>query len=297
MHDTWGIAGPTFLRWYVAAALTAVVAPAVVTAFWRKAQSRNHAPARLLTAPEVGALTSDYQALIASLALLRSAEILAPGGARARGLTTDERSRIDWFTRTVLERLGSGKTPIAKSRLVGGLSVAFAQLRSPLIEMGYLFGDGERRAAKFRVWCVLAVAAVGVVRIFAGLAGGKPVLYLVLTVTVLVLTVPFVRRVRRTTALGAAELRRLSVENAHLAPRMRPSFRTYGPVQAAMSTALFGGASLLWLDPSMAGAMTANYAAGSDSGSWSGTSSSCSSSSDSGGGSSSGCGGGGGCGG
>jgi uncharacterized protein (TIGR04222 family) len=290
---TWGIDGPTFLRWYILAAVAAVLVPAFLTWASRANDEAARIPHRPLTPPEVGALSSDRAALHASLAILRTAGVLKPGGRRARALTAEERSRIDWFTRTVLERLGSGKSIPNGRRVMASLAVAFGQLRSPLVDMGYLTASRARAAARLRTVCVALVVAVGVVRILAGLMNGKPVLFLLFTVLVLVATIPLVRRVPRLTAAGRAELRRLTADNAYLAPRMRPAFAAYGPSKAGMSVALFGGAALLWVDPALAGAMSTGPGSSgfSDSG---GSASSCGSSSS---GSSSSCGGGGGCGG
>ncbi|SNS26845.1 TIGR04222 domain-containing membrane protein [Rhodococcoides kyotonense] len=293
---TWGIDGPTFLRWYIALAIAAVAVPALATWATRANSTVARALPRPLTPPEAGALISDRAALHASLAILRTAGVLKPGGSRARALTAEERTRIDWFTRAVLERIGSGMRPPNGRRLMASLTVVFAQLRSPLVDMGYLTGPRARAAASLRTMCVTVVVAVGVVRIFAGLSGGKPVLFLVFAVLVLAATIPLVRRAPRLTATGRAEVRRLTADNAYLAPRMRPSFTTYGPSKAGMSAALFGGAALLWVDPALAGAMISGSGSfgSSDSGGFdgSGSSSSCGSS-----GSSSSCGGGGGCGG
>lgn len=291
---TWGIAGPTFLLWYILAAAASIAVPFALTVS-TGSKRRRATGTRSLTAPEVGSLTSDYQSLIASLTILRTAGVLGPGGIRVRSLTAEEKPRVDWFTRVVMERIGSGTRRPNKAKLITSLAPTFGQLRTPLIEMGLLTGDRARRSAAFRCFCVLTVAAVGIVRIVAGLAGGKPVLYLVLVVVVLLLAVPFVRRVPRRTPQGTAELRRLSSEHAHLAPRMRPAFTTYGPNNAGMSAALFGGAALLWLDPQLAGAMNSTGSVFTSSDSSGGGFDSGSSGSDSG--SSSSCGGGGGCGG
>ncbi|OZF38493.1 hypothetical protein CH294_08750, partial [Rhodococcus sp. 14-2483-1-1] len=293
--DTWGIASADFLRWYLLAAFLAVAL--VLLSNWLA--SHRSVPAsptgRVLTPPEVGALTNDTQAVMASLAILRGADVIDSRGRVRRALTATERTHLDWFTRTVLERLGSGKAPLVRSRLVTNMSVACAQLRSQLIDEGLLHGRSERGASTVRVFPILFVAAVGFVRVISGIANGKPVLFLVGIIVLLLLTLPFVRRRRRRTAQGDAELRRLRVENDYLSPRSRPSFTAYGPSRAGMSAALFGAGALLMLDPAMAGALSygsaqaggaASFGFGGDSGGGS---------SGDGGGSS--CGGGGGCGG
>ncbi|OZC93059.1 TIGR04222 domain-containing membrane protein, partial [Rhodococcus sp. 06-412-2C] len=254
--DTWGIASADFLRWYLLAAFVAVAL--VLLSNWLA--SHRSVPAsptgRVLTPPEVGALTNDTQAVMASLAILRGADVIDSRGRVRRALTDTERTHLDWFTRTVLERLGSGKAPLVRSRLVTNMSVACAQLRSQLIKEGLLHGRSERGASTVRVFPILFVAAVGFVRVISGIANGKPVLFLVGIIVLLLLTLPFVRRRRRRTAQGDAELRRLRVENDYLSPRSRPSFTAYGPSRAGMSAALFGAGALLMLDPAMAGALS-----------------------------------------
>jgi hypothetical protein len=258
--DTWGIPSTDFLRWYLLAAVLAILL--TMAGNWIAAHRSTPVTSagRVLTPPEVGVLTSDTQAVMAALAILRGAEIIDSQGKKRRDLTAPERSQLDWFTRTVLERLGSG-------------------------------------SAVTRAFPVLFVIAVGIARIVAGTANGKPVWFLVAIVFVLFAAVPVLLRRRRRTAAGDTELRRLRAENDYLSPRARPSFTAYGPTRAGMSAAIFGAGALLMLDPAMAGALSygtaqaggaASFGFGGDSGGSGGDggSSSC-------GGGGGGCGGGG----
>ena len=292
--DTWGIASAEFLRWYLLAAVLAVAATLVSNRLAAHRSVPASPTGRVLTPPEIGVLTSDAQAVMASLAILRGAEVIDSRGSRRRILTDTEHMQLDWFTRTVLERLGGGKSPLVRSRLVANMSDSCAQLRSTLVDEGLMHGAAER-SMPVRAFPILFVTAVGIARIVAGVANGKPVGFLVAIVVLLLVALPFVIRRRRLTTLGDAELRRLRAENDYLSPRSRPSFTAYGPSRAGMSAALFGAGALLMLDPAMAGALNygsahaggaASFGFGGDSGGSSG---------DSGGGD--GGGGGGGCGG
>ncbi|MDV6260481.1 TIGR04222 domain-containing membrane protein [Rhodococcoides yunnanense] len=272
--DTWGIASAEFLRWYLLAAVLAVAATLVGN--WLDAHRTVAASptGRVLTPPEVGLLTNDEQAVMASLAILRGGNVIDSSGRARRGLTDTERVQLDWFTRTVLERLGTGKAPLVRSRLVSNMSGACAQLRSALVDEGLMHGANARPMLA-RMFPILFVAAVGIARIAAGIANEKPVGFLIVIVVLLHVALPFVIRRPRRTAPGNEALRRLRAENNYLEPRARPSFTAYGPSRAGMSAALFGAGALMVLDPAMAGALSygsahaggaASFGLGGDSG-------------------------------
>ncbi|MDI9893792.1 TIGR04222 domain-containing membrane protein [Rhodococcus sp. IEGM 1381] len=254
--DTWGIAGADFLRWY---SLTAVLA-VVLTVLGNWIAVHRSVPAsstgRVLTPPQIGSLTSDGQAVLASLAILRGADVIDSRGRSLRTPTNTELTRLDWFTRIVLLRLGSGTAPLVRSRLFADTSGACAKLRRGLVDEGLLHGRPTLGASTIRVFPILFVVAVGVARVTQGLRNGDPVLLLVGIIVLLLMTLPFVHRRPRRTALGEAEVRRLREENDYLAPSARPSFTAYGPSRAGLSAALFGTSALLVLDPAMAGALS-----------------------------------------
>lgn len=294
--DTWGIASQTFLQWYLVAAAVAVGLSLYSRMSARRSPAIVDAVRRPLTPPEIGALTSDYQAVLASMAILRSAELISTEGKTKLALTAEDKSRLDWFTRTVHKRLGNGKVPLRQVRLMGRLNVALAQLRTTLIDEGYLQRPQDGPAAALRTVPIVAVIALGVIRLIAGIIGGKPVGFLLLTIIVLALMIPLLRIKRRRTALGDSELRRLKHENSYLSPKLRPAYTSYGPSLAGLSAALFGSGALVLIDPALAGAVAAGAAyspGGGSSSYYSCGSSSGSSGSDGGGGSGSSCGGGG----
>lgn len=291
--DTWGIPSQTFLQWYLVAAAVAIALSLYSRMSARRSPTVVDAVRRPLTPPEVGALTSDYQAILASMAMLRSAELITTGGKAARVLTKEDKGRLDWFTRSLHQRLGgSGKVPLRQVRLLGRMNIALAQLRSGLIDAGYLQRPQRGVDALFRTAPLVAVIGLGVVRLIFGIAGGKPVGFLLLTIIVLAALIPLLRINRRRTALGDAELRRLKHENSYLSPKLRPAYTSYGPSLAGLSAALFGSGALVLIDPALAGAVSASAAYSPGGGGSSYYSCGSSSGSDGGGGGSS-CGGGG----
>ncbi|MGV8874225.1 MAG: TIGR04222 domain-containing membrane protein [Rhodococcus sp. (in: high G+C Gram-positive bacteria)] len=254
--DTWGITSAEFLRWYSLAAVLAVVLTVVVNWIAVHRSVPASSTGRVLTPPQVGSLTSDGQAVLASLAILRGADVIDSRGRSHRTLTTTELTRLDWFTRIVLLRLGSGTAPLVRSRLFANTSGACAKLRRGLVDEGLLHGRPTLGSSTIRVFPIMLVVAVGVARVTQDLSNGDPMLFLVGIIALLLLTLPFVHRRPRRTALGEAEVRRLREENDYLAPSSRPSFTAYGPSRAGMSAALFGTSALLVLDPAMAGALS-----------------------------------------
>lgn len=134
---------------------------------------------RVLTPPEVGALISDGHAVLASLAILRGSDVIDAQGRTLRALTDTERTGLDWFTRIVFARLGSGTAPLVRSRLFARMAGPCARLRNGLAAEGLLEGQLRRGAWAMRVLPVLIVVAVGTVRVFSGFPDGKPGLLLV----------------------------------------------------------------------------------------------------------------------
>ena len=88
MHDhtdTWGIPSQTFLQWYLVAAAVAIGLSLYSRMTARRSPVVVDAVRRPLTPPEIGALTSDYQAVLASMAILRSAELISTEGKDQAG--------------------------------------------------------------------------------------------------------------------------------------------------------------------------------------------------------------------
>ncbi|MDT7637715.1 MAG: hypothetical protein QOC83_2003 [Pseudonocardiales bacterium] len=316
--DTWGISGPTFLTWYAALA-AAVVAAAVAARFLIR--NRPTLPDSTVSLDDHGE-TDPYLAaylnggaeltLLAALSALRAA-----GQLRGRGNRCERLGEPPSGVRPALERaiLIETASPRSRAQLARAhtVSTALDELRDELVRRRLLLTDGQRNRIRSWTYAVLAVLAVGLVRLVDGVVGSKPIGYLLLTVllltvagVVLLLTLP----VR--TIPGSRALSTLRTKHDHLKPSMKPSWTANGPAGAALGVAVFGTSALWTADPGFAAevvAAKAGYGVAATSGgggysvgtSWfGGSGSGCGGSSGGsswGGGSCGGGGGGGGCGG
>jgi uncharacterized protein (TIGR04222 family) len=290
--DTWGISGPVFLVVYV---LLAVVVALHV-------RRRRRAVADVPTTRPVDRLAehpydvahlnggADLALCAALSAMHRSGTITTAGrGLVVAGQRPEPRAHE--LERAVHHAAGA---PVARRHLAraGGVASALHRIESRLVGAGLLL-DGERRCEIRRTagW-MFALASLGVARIVAGIAGGRPVgVLVVLVLLTLLIGVGQSRSAPRRTRAGDEALRRLADDHHALSPAMRPDWTVYGPTGAALSVGVFGVGALWAADPAFAGELALQRAtAASGSGSTGDTGgSSCSSGSS--------CGGGGGCGG
>lgn len=228
MHDhtnTWGISTEAFLGWYVAAATGAMVIALVI----RGVAMRKPTPAlRTLTPPEMGVLTSDERAVRAAVAELESAAYSAGQGQHDR------------FTLIVRQRIDDAGGTAVPSRLVPTLPLPLLELRSDLVQAGYLNGNREHTLTRLSVVPVVVVAVVGTIRTGFTVVNENPEGYLPLVVVCLALIVVTLLRLSRRTRFGQVELSRLKDEYSYLTPNFRPSFATYGATSADIAAALFG---------------------------------------------------------
>ncbi|WP_314681424.1 TIGR04222 domain-containing membrane protein [uncultured Rhodococcus sp.] len=292
--DTWGIPSEDFLYGYIAMSVTLMV----LTLVWRlmiRARRYRHSAehgysAEQLTPPEVGMLTGASRALAASLAILRSADLITTDGAVLRPLGPGDET-LDWYTLTVYQRLAQQALPHRRRQLAERMTVETARLRNSLADRGYLTSDSARRSIFLSTVPLKILVAVGIVRIAFGLHNDKPVEFLILAVLVTGFSIPLLGLNFDRTTSGKAARSELTTAHAYLSPRNKPAFSAYGPRLAGMSAALFAGSAMLMINPALAsaagiGADGSGSSGGSDGGGSDGGGSSCS-----GGG---GCGGGGG---
>lgn len=292
--DTWGIPSTDFLIGYLLLSLLTVIAVLVARTSGRNPRHR----IAVLSPVETGMLVSNGNAVVAALAQLRTAGVVDADGRFVRPVTRDDRATLDWFVRSVADRIEKRSTS-----LVTDLEAPLRQLRAGLVRDGLL---RARPSSPGPALVLLPVIALGFVRIGAGAIGDKPVGFLIVAVVALTaLFLILALRTRRLTPAGRRELAAAQQRHSHLHPRLKPSMRTYGAAAAAYAAALFGVAGLAQLDPTLAagayaaqaGAMTPAFTVGGGSGGSSSCSSSsfssCSSSSCSSSSSSSSCGGGG----
>ncbi|MET8361497.1 TIGR04222 domain-containing membrane protein [Micromonospora sp. NPDC005171] len=296
--DTWGISGPTFLRYYLLAAAV-VLAFAVYHRIRLAAGTGTVLTAEPLGPQQVAYLNGGPQlAVHAALGGLRGSGAvgvrpdrrLATSGPAPSGLTPLEQA-IHWAA----HRHARVRDLPQDERV----RVALHQIRYGLEQRGLLTDDAQRRRARLWTGILAALLGLGVLRLFSGLFNGRPVGYLLLTLVPLLIITLVLRRAPVLTRAGRAALRGARREHTHLAPASAPAYATYGAAGAAMGVALYGTATLWALDPGFAEQAEIQRQAASGSG-WTGGSDGSSGGGDSSGGdggSSCGGGGGGGCGG
>ena len=284
--DTWGIDGTTFLVSYVVIAIVVFI-----WAQWTR---------RALTDPAQKRQSPDLSGRHNDVAYLNGGADLAVCSAlsrlRLQGLVTARKGTISAAGRATpgsdeLERAITFVTtsPTPRSRITWQRPVrsALDGIERRLVAEGLLLSDEQRhRIRRVGLW-MGALAAFGLLRLLAGIAGAKPVGFLVgaLAVVGVVAVVQLVRAPRRTRE-GDRVLAAMRGELDRYAPHQRPNWTLYGPEAAALGVGLFGASALWASDPAMADEFAVQRISG---GGGSSSGSSCGS------GGSSSCGGGGGC--
>jgi uncharacterized protein (TIGR04222 family) len=274
--DTWGISGPTFLICYLSAIVLVVIAAAV----HRRTISagRPGDVDRLGPQPIAYLAGRDKLVVYTALAGLRAAGAICSGpdktllqtGPMPAGGTALDTAVYNAAGRRIRARDVAGDQWVA---------AAIADLRAGLETRGLATTAAQRRT--MRLWVVpgLALIALGVARLVAGVRNDRPVGFVTVMVFSKASGVPTAAATK-----GVATLRK---QSQYLSPRQSPAYATYGASGAAMGVALFGAASLYAMDPAFAA--EAGIQQASASGWASSGGSSC--------GGASSCGGGGGCGG
>ncbi|WP_300011351.1 TIGR04222 domain-containing membrane protein [Pseudonocardia sp.] len=250
--DTWGISGPTFLVAYLV--LTAAVLLATMRARRALADPRPDRPfgdpgahphdvAHLHGGPEL-AVTSALTAMH-----LKGTVAPVKGQIRAVGRPT---SGDDALERAIHFSAGS---PVTRRRLALQRPVqsALGGIEKRLVDTGMLLSDTERRQVRATGWWLAGVTGLGLLRLLAGIADGKPVGFLV----VALLAVSAVAGVLlawspRRSRSGDRLLARLEREHHELAPDTRPDWVAYGPAAAALGIGIFGTSALWASDPAFA---------------------------------------------
>ncbi|MHA6617387.1 TIGR04222 domain-containing membrane protein [Pseudonocardia sp. DLS-67] len=250
--ETWGIAGSTFLPAYLMIAV-AVGAGGVCV---RRALAEPGATkpiADLTDRPHDVAYLAGGGELAVWSALcamhLRGTLTATDGTVRAVG-------RLDAATDALEEAIHTtAGTPVGRRRLVFHRSVrpALGRIEERLVAAGFLLSDDRRRRIRRVGFWMLAVAALGLVRVLADIAEVRPVgllvaaLLLVTAVAVLQLTMS-PRRTRR----GNRALAALRDRHRALAPEREPDWQSHGPAGAALGIGLFGTGALAVSAPGLA---------------------------------------------
>jgi uncharacterized protein (TIGR04222 family) len=298
---TWGVPGPAFLVFYLTVALTVLV----LATLHRRALFAGTESARSLSlGPQQAAYLNGGQRLAVYTALggLRAAAAIGTAG-KALVQTSAMPAGITPLDAAIYNAAGRQARVTALPQDSWVIS-AITSLREGLEAAGLATTAGQRRTVRLWALAGFALVALGVLRVIAGIAGDRPVGFLIpCVIAVLLMSFFLLSRAQVRTRAGAAALADLTSRHAYLAPSSSPSYATYGASGAAMGVALYGTTTLYAMDPAFAAeAEIHRSVAGSSTGSGSTCSSSSCSSSSSGSSScssssGSSCGGGGGCGG
>ncbi len=266
---TWGISGPTWLLGYGALALVvllgALVARRRIAAEWTGA-----APAADLERQPHDAAYLNGGADLAVLSALSSMRvagtIVGEGRGRVRadakpGAGTGELERAIHL---------AAAAPISRQRLATNriVQTALDKIRRRLTEAGLLLSLEQQRRVKGSGWWMAAVAALGLVRLLAGVANSAAVGFLVLELLAVgVVAAVLLGRAPRRSPRGNAELKRLRQRHTALDPGMRPDWMAHGPAYAALGVGIFGAGALWASDPAFAAEVQVQRVAAMSSGS------------------------------
>jgi uncharacterized protein (TIGR04222 family) len=268
--ETWGISGPSFLLVYLLIAVAVGVAG--VRARRALAEPATTGPAGDLTAHphDVAYLNGGgdlavYSAL--SAMHLRGTIATKRGSVQATGRLEPDADALE----RAIHRTATG--PVLPRRLPFHRSVqtAMAAIEDRLMAGGFLLTDEQRwQIRRVGLW-MLGVAAIGLVRMLAGVAEARPVGFLV--VALLVVTVVAVVQLSlapRRSRHGDRTLCALRAEHHGLSPEVKPDWRVYGPNAAALGIGIFGTSALWASDPVFAGEIAVSRSAASATGGASG---------------------------
>lgn len=247
--NTWGIPGPVFLGLYL---VTAAVLVAIALLRRNEVLSGSAYDADLLGPQQVAYLHGGRPlAVWTALAGLRSAGAINAGPDRRLTASDSLPSGSTSLDRAIHLAASRGLRAQELSR-DRGVRHAVHQLRADLARHGLALSAEQRAALRNTALLPTGLFAVGMLRLGAGLANERPVVWLFLTqVALLVVIVLLFRRPWRTRTADRV-LRRLRHRHTHLAPHHNPAYATYGAAGAAMGVALFGTAALWAMDPGFA---------------------------------------------
>ncbi|PWW62258.1 TIGR04222 domain-containing membrane protein [Actinokineospora spheciospongiae] len=191
MGETWGITGPDFLRGYAVAFAVAVlcwVAVRLIARSGPRSTSADASPHSLLTLDELAYLAGGPRRVAeTALARLLDGGLVRPSRSGQVQVVAGATSanRVD---RALLSDAGGFRHRTVRVLIDKvGRSGAVDDVRAALTGKGLLVDQGPR----YRVGSVLALGllfAVGVVRLVAGAAGGRPFGWLLLFLAVTLLT-------------------------------------------------------------------------------------------------------------
>lgn len=248
--DTWGMAGPTFLRVYLAAAILVVTAGAIHR---RRVLGGQMAPSVDQISPVQAAYLNGGRdlAVYAAIGWLRSAAAIGVSRRHRLIATGPPPVGASDLERAVHSAVGNPST-LADLHRDSRVRSALDSLSRGLEQAGLAIGPAQRHSARLGAKALLILLLIGAARLVTGLANGRPVGYLFLVLGAVLVAWFLLRRVPYQTRAATKALAELRQRHAHLAPAQSPAYATYGAAGAAMGVALFGAASLWALDPAFA---------------------------------------------
>ncbi|GEL24970.1 hypothetical protein PSU4_39240 [Pseudonocardia sulfidoxydans NBRC 16205] len=295
--DTWGISSQTFILFYLLLAVVVWIAAVRTRRAVVGRRRGDRLSVDLTSAPyDVAFLNGGADlAVFAALSSMRVDKTVATAGRGNVVAAGTLRADADPLEKAIHRTASS---PVARARLKRHKPVvaALGRIEKRLVADGLLLDAGEQRAVRTAGAWMLAVAALGLLRIVAGIANGKPVGFMVAAFLVVsVIGIVLTARVPGRTPLGNSTVSMLRDLHDRLSPANNPDWVTYGAAGAALGVGVFGMSALWASDPAFASELEAQRAAASGGGDSGGG--------DGGGGAGGGCGGcgggggGGGCGG
>lgn len=252
--DTWGISGPTFLVVYLVLAVAAVGfalarrrrIAAGDPRGGRELDRRPEDVAYLNGGPEL-AVYAALSAMHVDGSVVTSGR--TTGQVRAGGPPGRSATALQRAIHTAAHRL----TPGRMLRTHDPVRAELERIADRLHGEGLLLSWPERARYRATAWLPGAVAVLGVVRLAAGYAGGRPIGFLsLLVVAVVVVTVVLASRVPHRTTAGGTALEAVRRRQAALAPTMRPDWTAVGAGGAALSVGAFGVGAMLAAQPAFA---------------------------------------------
>ena len=253
---TWGLTGPTFLAIYIA--LTAAVVLAVYL-LRRALAGRGDAVTAIdpstLDACDLALMNEgETLAVAAAVAELDKAGAVEYGsdGSAALNALPGSFAGLDPLERACLDQLrdapGSTIDQLGDSTSV---SSALESMRERLVTGGLLLTEAQRTQIRRQAVWVVALIALGVVRIVAGIRNDKPVGLLVLLVGVVSLAVlRWSRTAPHATRSGAEVLSAMRRRPGGVRKDVAP-----GDPRLGLAVALFGATALWSAEPTLADAL------------------------------------------
>lgn len=182
----------------------------------------------------------------------------AVGIVRSVGAVPRQASTLQQAIHGAAARPVPRRTLPAEPRVAGALN----EIRDRLERAGLLLTADQRRSYRRPAFLMLLVLVLGVARLVAGVANGRPVGFLLFGLLVVaVMSVILLVRIPVRTAAGDVALAAQRSRHTALSPAMRPDWGTVGAGAAALSVGVFGVGALMAAEPAFAEELEAQRSA------------------------------------